>query len=52
MKNLQIFVLCLLSKLALKVIALAYNPNQAIIIQLLWDIYEIAYTCFSNLLFF
>ena len=31
----------LLSKLASKVIAFAYNHNQAEIFQLLWDIYEI-----------
>lgn len=34
----------LASKVVSNVIAFAYNPNQAEIIQLLWDIYEIVFS--------
>ena len=40
MKMIKDLAYRLASKIALKVIDFAYNPNQAEIFQLLWDIYE------------
>jgi hypothetical protein len=41
MKQLKNLVHRLVIKIVSNVIAFAYNPNQAEIFQLLWDIYEI-----------
>ncbi len=41
MKKIKDLIIRLAIKVACKTIAFSYNPNQAEIIQLLWDIYSI-----------
>ena len=44
MKHLKYLAIRLAIKVACKVIAFSYNPYQAEIIQLLWNIYDLSST--------